>query len=586
MIATVLMPAHAITLGEIAVHSPLGQPLNATVPVQIAQGEYLGASCVTAPASADTQIGGLRQVNIKVPETAMAGTHQIQLTTLGRLYEPMYELQLQVRCPGTPLVLRQYVLMLDLPGTLAEPAATPAAGVAPALTAPAADLASAAAPPAPTARTARAVPRLPAPAPVGSPIAPGSRYQVSKGDTLFGIARRVRERAGASVWAFAEQIFAANPGAFVAGNADLIKLGAEIEIPGTAVGAPVAAAAEVTPATTVPATQTAAPVAAAPVTDAPLSATESAAVTQTNAPVATAAASRPPAVAATPRAAPKTAARRATEGGSNSWYLVGLAIAAGLGLGLLTLRRRLVDAFRDLLARRAARGTPVTAVANPGLASASANAAPARAEFFARNGESTMVVEETPRETRAEAPIEVTGSNWENPEPTTRTNALATSDKPRPATGDLELDVELDKLFADEHAFALPDGLDTPGGMAEFDLDLDLTDAAPESPVDLAPSRAQGDTSPPSRRATDGPVAPAEDTAEHLDLQSLASSAEGDEKLSQTLMEALTLLERDYEAELTASQIVDLSQLPANTLEPPTAEDARARTGTGSQRRR
>ncbi len=46
-----------------------------------------------------------------------------------------------------------------------------------------------------------------------------------------------------------------------------------------------------------------------------------------------------------------------------------------------------------------------------------------------------------------------------------------------------------------------------------------------------------------------------------LDLQALVETAHADDKLSETLMEALTLLERDYEQELTASQMMDRERL-------------------------
>ena len=48
-----------------------------------------------------------------------------------------------------------------------------------------------------------------------------------------------------------------------------------------------------------------------------------------------------------------------------------------------------------------------------------------------------------------------------------------------------------------------------------------------------------------------------------MDLHALASSATKDQQQAQTLLEALTLLERDYEQELTASQIVDMSAMRA-----------------------
>jgi len=44
-----------------------------------------------------------------------------------------------------------------------------------------------------------------------------------------------------------------------------------------------------------------------------------------------------------------------------------------------------------------------------------------------------------------------------------------------------------------------------------------------------------------------------------VDIHALASAASKDEQQAQTLLEALTLLERDYEEELTASQVLDMS---------------------------
>lgn len=574
MIATVLAPAHALNLGEIKVHSALGEQLNATVPVQIAQGEYLGTSCVSAPGPADTDLGALRNVRVSAPETAMAGVHEIRLTTVRRLFEPMYELQLQVKCPGTPLVLRQYVLMLDLPGTLPEAAAPPMA-LAPAPTAPAVDVAPAAEPPRPAAK-ASAAPPVPSSAPVGSPIQAGSRYRVSAGDTLFGIARRVSDRASLSIWAVADRIFAANPAAFIGTNPDLIRLGAEIDIPGatstaTANGAVEAAA---TPLPVVPplAEETTA-AATAQVAAAPAAA-EASVAPQTDATIAAATAAAPVVTAAseTPRARSAPTARRASDTADTSWYLAALAVAAGLALGLVALRRRLVDAIRDLLARRAARGTPVTVASRAGPASISVGSAPAAADARIRVSEPVMVVEEAP----VEAPAELTPDT----EPTTRTQALSASSRLKPAAGSMDLDAELDQLFADEHSLAFPEALDEADSVG--DLDLDLTNALSDAPTEIAPAQhARGAEPPPSRRASDALVTPVEDTAEHLDLQSLATSADGDEKLSQTLMEALTLLERDYEDELTASQVVDLNKLRESVADED--DDTATRTGTGSR---
>jgi hypothetical protein len=190
-----------------------------------------------------------------------------------------------------------------------------------------------------------------------------------------------------------------------------------------------------------------------------------------------------------------------------------------------------------------------------------------------------MVVEEAPVEPPVATPAEPTP----NTEPTTRTQALAASGRLiKPAAGSMDLDTELDQLFADEHSLAFPETLDEADDIG--DLDLDLTNALSDTPTGIAAEQQARGAEPPSRRASDALVTPVEDTAEHLDLQSLATSAEGDEKLSQTLMEALTLLERDYEDELTASQVVDLNALRQSVADED--DDTAARTGTGSRRLR
>ena len=48
-----------------------------------------------------------------------------------------------------------------------------------------------------------------------------------------------------------------------------------------------------------------------------------------------------------------------------------------------------------------------------------------------------------------------------------------------------------------------------------------------------------------------------------LDLQALSASATKDQDQAQTLLEALTLLQRDYEDELTASQVLEQSAVRA-----------------------
>ena len=75
-----------------------------------------------------------------------------------------------------------------------------------------------------------------------------------------------------------------------------------------------------------------------------------------------------------------------------------------------------------------------------------------------------------------------------------------------------------------------------------------------------------------------------------VDLRTLATSATGDQQQAQTLLEALTLLERDYEEELTASQVLDMSAVRdalGNELDEPTQiNDARIREASARKKSR
>ncbi len=215
----VLAPAtQALTLGDITVRSALGQPLDAVVPMRLGNGEALTSGCVIP----ETQGADLRPVpgaSISTPQATHAGAYELRVTSAAALYEPMYELQIKVECPGAAMLVRQYVLMLDLPGALTAAAMASAAE-------------STATAPAPPAREASrtALPKAATRRPVATGIDVGTRYRVVTGDTLSGIASRVRRRP--TSWQdMAAAIQAANPDAFIHNDANLIKLGSEIVIP-------------------------------------------------------------------------------------------------------------------------------------------------------------------------------------------------------------------------------------------------------------------------------------------------------------------------------------------------------------------
>jgi hypothetical protein len=584
-----LAPVHALTLGEIAVESALGQPLNARVPVALGAGETLNAGCVTAQPAGSADLAPVPGAAVGIPEAAVPGLYDLRVTTSRALYEPMYELNLQLRCPGAAVIVRQFVLMLDLPGTIPPPAAT----ARPATETPAAPVAAqpqaaAATHKGTTGRTQRRA----APA---EPVAAGSVYRVRPGDTLSTIAARVQDRGGATIWQMADRIFAANPAAFIGADPDRIRLGAEIVLPGplgnlpapapaasadTAAGLPAQPAAPATePAATMPVPEVP-PAPAAPADETAVTATspaEDAEVMPAADPVPAAVpeavfqdeqASAPQAqdVATPPSATVAAAGNADDDNGAPPWLAAVIGMLLGAGASLVLLRERLVDALRG---RASAEPLPTPAMVT---------ARPPPVERKLTPREPSMVVVEEPRIPAADRPA------VDNAQ-TDRQPAVALHED----AGTAELQSELAQLFGaepDVPLFEAP-GRDASAQSGEPNLDLDLSSAASVTPVDqdigwiddmevtaLTPTDKAG-----ALRGSGG------DTVEQFDLQTLSQKATDDQLVSDTLKEALELLENDYEDELTASQVVDRAKL-GQFLDDSDEEDTLVRTGTDQIPRR
>ncbi len=232
-------PAAALELGEPVVRSGLGQPLEVVIPYATWGNERLTADCVSLVRG---DAGGLPAVTAgRVSSTA--GNRVVIRSDRG-IREPLLGLNLKVDCPATPFIVRSYTLIIDPPGrapAAAEPAPLPAPRREPAE--PAAVL--------PSASAGTRANRAPAPA---QPLGQGSEYRVRVGDTLSTIAQRVGDRP-TGIWATAERIFAANPGAFIDGDMDRLRAGSVLVIP-VLDGAPATAAtsaAATPPAATTPA---------------------------------------------------------------------------------------------------------------------------------------------------------------------------------------------------------------------------------------------------------------------------------------------------------------------------------------------
>lgn len=216
------LPAAALELGEARVSSTLGQPLRASIAYALAPSEELLASCVNVGGRAPSaDLPGIGTANVTIANGV------ISITGESAIREPLVMMRINIRCPYTANITRDYMLFVDPPGTAA--AAT--------TTAPAASSASTVA----TRPTVAATPRRSAPAAPVTPIENATRYRVAPGDSLSQIASRIENRP-VGLWDAVNQIFAANPHAFLNDDMNQLKAGVWLDIPDFGQGAPVTVA--------------------------------------------------------------------------------------------------------------------------------------------------------------------------------------------------------------------------------------------------------------------------------------------------------------------------------------------------------
>lgn len=227
--------ASALELGDVKVHSSLGQPLRASIAYALAPNEAIFDTCVSL-------VGGPSASGLpSVSRGSMIVTDGvIAITGNAVVNDPLLSLRVSVNCPYTPQLTREYMLFVDPADTLVQPA--PAVAAAPA------------AETAPATRSAAPVTRRAAPA---GPAIASTRYLVQPGDSLSEIAQRIENRP-VGLWEAVNAIFVANPQAFLGNDVNMLKAGAWLDIPDFGSGsAPTLAAQPVQ--TDAPATADAAP---------------------------------------------------------------------------------------------------------------------------------------------------------------------------------------------------------------------------------------------------------------------------------------------------------------------------------------
>lgn len=230
-------PAWALTLGRISANSSIGQPLVAQLDVAQITAEQAASLEVSLAeperfAAANMRLNPvLNGLRATLVTSDTPGSARIQLETTEPITEPFLDIALQFRWAGGQL-LRTYTLLLDPPNLQPTPEPAPLAPDvgAPAAAAPAAPLApDAQLAPAPTETSTRAEPTPPAPAPITQAAEP-ARVMVRSGDTATRILQN-HLQPGLSMDQLLLALLRNNPNAFINGNVNLVKAGANLVIP-------------------------------------------------------------------------------------------------------------------------------------------------------------------------------------------------------------------------------------------------------------------------------------------------------------------------------------------------------------------
>ncbi len=226
----VAVPAAALELGEVKIHSTLGQPLRASIAYALGPNEAISDTCVTLqPSIAARGLPSLHRASMIVVDGVIA------ITGSSIVREPLMTMQVNVRCPYTAQLSREYMMFIDPAGSAADPIAAPTA----------ARIASRPQVSSPVTTRAPVVRRRPVNV---EPITDATRYQVQVGDSLSEIAQRIENRP-VGLWDAVITIFEANPDAFINNDPNKLKAGSWLNIPSFGVDAPVTVVDESVPVT-------------------------------------------------------------------------------------------------------------------------------------------------------------------------------------------------------------------------------------------------------------------------------------------------------------------------------------------------
>lgn len=214
-------PAAALELGELELHSTLGQPLRASIAYAVGPNEQIDDHCVSLWARpAANGLPALTRARIRVANGVISLKGTIPMR------EPLMTTRIIVKCPYTPQLSRDYLIFVDPPGFAAEPVSenpiTPKSPVVP-LT-----------PVAPVPEAPPAIAATPRRRVNDTPIPSSARYRVQPGDSLSAIVQRLENRQ-INLWDAVYAVFDANPDAFMDSDPNKLKAGSWLVIPDNAI---------------------------------------------------------------------------------------------------------------------------------------------------------------------------------------------------------------------------------------------------------------------------------------------------------------------------------------------------------------
>ena len=220
-------PAGAIELGEATVQSQLGQPLRASIAFALAPKEQIFESCISL-GPGQSGLPGIGRASISIADGALL------LRGNTPIREPMVAANVVISCPSSAHLAREYMMFIDPAGTRAvEPAvsAQPTAAAQPAtVTSATAPVSTAPVSAAPVRRSAATASPPAVAKKIREPIGAATRYRVQRGDSLSEITQRIKNRPP-GLWAAVNIIFEANPEAFIDNDPNKLKAGSWLTIP-------------------------------------------------------------------------------------------------------------------------------------------------------------------------------------------------------------------------------------------------------------------------------------------------------------------------------------------------------------------